>query len=327
MASNGSLPLHFSSTMQMINSLSGDQNKDAKKKEVALNGTKARKPVNSFVLYRSMMLDLYPQFTQAHRSRLIRQMWNLEQHKTSYSVMARVWTFIRDNSNYGDIRQYLNLAGTICGVVMPETWSGVYNCTIARQPNGNTILIQVALPGPIPPANEIDDSGLLQQLISDGLPLENASQLVTKMNEHQLHIMTVNMRQDFFAQDDTLGEAGRAAVGLTEQMNFNPVATFASVMGLNQNHSIFANGVNVVNVEDITNFDHSLIVSRGPQTHHRFKWDTITAHQAQPQDGAVDFVDIEESVRTYDYDQPNIWTNLVGQMTQAQFEAGELFRD
>lgn len=197
---------------------------------------------------------------------------------------------------------------------------------LVRGPNGIVDVVQPAPPAPgaIPTPRDIDEVTLLHDLIQNGLPLQRPAQLLAQIGEHQLRVMTVNKKQDFAAHDETLGENGRTVFEFNEQMNYNPIAAFADMLNVNPENSVFDFGVNIINVEDITNFDHSLVVATGPQTHHRFGWDSHTAHQVQPGDGAINPVAVENSVNMYDFNQPNMWTNFNGQMTQTEFDAGRL---
>lgn len=289
-------------------------------------GAGIKKAVNSYIIFRSMMSPVFTTYTQADRSRFIRTMWASELHKTSYGLMARVWTFIRDNTNYRCLPQFLAGAGIICGIVPPDTFLQLYNMMLVRMPvTGRIELLQAAPPAPgrIPAPRDLSDFDLLHELLLKGLPVERPAQLLQQMAEHSLHVMTVNRKQDFPVHDETLGEAGRAITGFTQQMDFNPISTFADLLQMESTNSFFDFGVNVIDVEDISNFDSSAVVATGPQTHYRFQWDSTTAHHAQPESSAIDNITPEHIPKIFDLDQPNQWDNLCGQMTQREYEAGK----
>lgn len=308
----------------------------------------AKKAVNNYILFRckvnsvialpthfqmyltevAMMSPIFPNWTQADRSRFIRTMWDQEQHKTTYGLMARVWTFIRDNSNYRNLTQFLAGAGIITCITGPDVWLDMYHMQLVRLPSGEVDLLQLVAPAPgtISPPRDLTDFDLLHELILKGLPLDRPAQLLQQMAEHSLHIMTVNKKQDFPSLNDDLGKNGRAVLGFTQQMEYNPVATFADILSMDPNDGFFNLGVNVIDVEDIANFDRTQAVTTGPHTQYRFQWDTTTAHQAQLQDGAIDTVAAEDAGKVWDLDQPNAWDDLTGQITHREYEAGKSFR-
>lgn len=246
-------------------------------------------------------------------------------NKEMYSLFGRVWTFIRDNSNYSCLSEFLSRAGAICDMPAPSSWLELYNMMLVTQTNGSVELLQVAplAPGRIPNPRNISDYELLHQLILTGLPFERPAQLLAQMGENSLHVMTVNRQQDFSSHDETLGAAGRAATGFTQQMDYNPISTFAEILGVESSNSIFDSGVNIQNVSDITDFDDSAVLDAGPQTQYRFEWDTTTLHHAQPRAGTIDRIVIEDNPMMYEMDQPNMWENLGGQVTQRQYQLGK----
>lgn len=258
-----------------------------------------KKAVNNYILFRckhayspfasdvslteqAMMNPIFPNWTQADRSRFIRAMWEQEQHKTTYGLMARVWTFIRDNSNYRNLAQFLASAGIITCITGPDVWLELYHMELVRIPSGEVDLLQLIAPAPgaIPSPRDLTDFDLLHELILKGLPLERPAQLLQQMAEHSLHIMTVNKKQDNLFHNEDLGKNGRAVVGFAQQMDYNPVATFADILSMDPADSFFNLGVNVIDVENIADFDRSQAVSTGLQTQYRFDWDTNTAYHA-----------------------------------------------
>lgn len=271
-----------------------------------------------------MMSPIFPDWKQSERSRFIRSMWGYEQHKNVWSVIARVWTFIRDNSNYRLLDQYLVGATSVCNLVDPHAWLQLYNCILVRAPDGTAQLFQTAPPaaGAIRAPFAIGDVELLRRLIERGLPVEKPRQLLAQIIDHRQHVLNFNATQDFSTNDETLARPGREFSEFTDQLNYNPVASFAEMLQFEPNSMIFDNGVNIVDVEDVTNFDQSLVLSSGPQTQRRFNWDTTTVHHAQPTDGSIDPVMFEQCTRIYDLDQPNIWDGLTGQTNERDWEAG-----
>nr|AVP71781.1 MAT1-1-1 [Juglanconis oblonga]AVP71785.1 MAT1-1-1 [Juglanconis oblonga] len=303
-------------------------NKVEKKKVTVQAGTKgiaAKKAVNNYIIFRSMMSPLYPNFTQAQRSRFVKSMWEVELSKTSYGLMGRVWTFIRDNTDYRGLTEYLAGAGIICGVVSPDNFNKAYNLSFILQNDGSVDLVQTSpvLPGSIPPARNLSDFELLKELLLRGLPVERPMQLGKQMAEHYMHVMTVNKKVDFPVIEEVLAQSGRAVVGFTAQMDYNPIATCAELLKLQPTDAMFDFGVNVIDTEDITTFDPSMVLSIGPQTHRRYQWDTTTAHYAQPNCGAVNVTAVEDNVKIYNLANPHMWDNISGQVTQRDFVAAQ----
>lgn len=93
------------------------------------------------------------------------------------------------------------------------------------------------------------DYKLLHQLILKGLPLERPAQLMAQMGENSLYTMTGRKHHDFQSRHKPLGEAGKAVVGFTQQMDFNPICTFTEILDIEPSNGIFDFGVKCIDTE------------------------------------------------------------------------------
>lgn len=114
-------------------------------------GTKvitAKKAVNGYIIFRSAMSALFPACTQSQRSTFVRIMWEKEQHKTSYSLIGKVWTHIRNNTQYRDLTTFITGAQRICGVVPTDEFFCTYNLSFFQHPDSSIELLQTMPVGP-----------------------------------------------------------------------------------------------------------------------------------------------------------------------------------
>ncbi|KAK7743799.1 hypothetical protein SLS53_003818 [Cytospora paraplurivora] len=276
-----------------------------------------KKGVNNFILFRRMGMELFRNLPQSERSPIIRVMWEQERHKSSWSLMARVWTFIRDHSEYDNIRQYLVCAIDLIRTVPPEAWLDTYKMALVRGNNGRVTLRQKAQPGFIRAPRDLSDFELLKGVVLRGLAVQDAEGLLLKMLHHSNHMMTVTTAD----ADATIHDTAKADETFVNAMNYDPLSTFAELLGLPANTNALDFGVNVIDVEDVTNFDDSMVTSTGNHTHLRYQFDTTTAHMAHPQSSSLDMAS-QESNNAFDLAMPGQWQSIDGQMSQTEFAAG-----
>lgn len=288
-------------------------------------------------------MELFRDQPQSSRSALVRAMWAVERHKSTWALMARVWTFIRDRSEaggYSNIRQYLFCAMDLVRTVPPEAWLATYNMVLFRDDSGGdgkssgVVLRQVAPPAPgaIAAPRELSDFDLLKGVVLRGLAVADPEGLLRAMLEGANHVMTVNTGNNTVNNTMTVNTVnnGRADEAFVSAMDHDPLGTFATLLDLPGRSSAFDAGVNVIDVADVTaTADYDFLVgSAGAHTHVRFQWDTSTAHVAAASAGALDAASCfyeEDGGRNgaYDLDVPGQWLGMDGQVTQAALEAGE----
>nr|AVP71794.1 MAT1-1-1 [Ophiognomonia clavigignenti-juglandacearum] len=273
----------------------------------------AKKAVNGYIIFRSAMSALFPACTQSQRSTFVRIMWEKEQHKTSYSLIGKVWTHIRNNTHYRDLPTFITGAQRICGVVPTDEFFSTHNLSFFQHPDNTIELLQTMPVGPdtIPLARDLSDFQLLNEMLESGLPVDSPTQLGKSMGEHSLHIMTMNQKSPVFANF--------IQASFTPQVDADPVTACAQLLHLDSNNSLFDAGVNVVECEDITRYDTSNVLADGT-LHRRFEWDTTTAHVAAPECISFDLAHFEDNPKVYDIcHQPNMLSTVTGQTTQHEF--------
>ncbi|KUI72760.1 Mat- sexual cell fertilization-promoting factor [Cytospora mali] len=274
-----------------------------------------KKGVNNFLLFRRMAMMLFHNLPQSERSPIIRVMWEKERHKSSWALMARVWTFIRDNSEYDNIWQYLCCAIDLIRTVPPEAWLATYNMLLVEANDGSMTLRQYAEPACIRAPRDLSDFELLKGVVMRGLAVEDPEGLLRKMLQHANHLMTITTMAAEVSTDDT----AKADDAFVNSMTYDPIATFAELLGLPANANAFDFGVNVIDVEDVTNFDDSLVNSIGNHTHLRYQFANSTAHIARPDSGSLD-LGSQEANTTFDLGVPEQWQNIDGQISQSEYQ-------
>lgn len=287
-----------------------------------------KKGVNNFLLFRSkfimfqnlctagscalgMAMMLFHNLPQAERSPIIRAMWDQERHKPSWSLMARVWTFIRDNSEYKNIFQYLCCAIDLIRTVPPEAWLATYKMVLVEA-NGSQTLRQYANPGFIRAPRDLSDFELLKGVVMRGLAVNDPEGLLRKMLQNSNHLMT--------ATKMGVDDPAKADEAFFNAMNYDSINTVADLLGLPAADNSLDFGINVIDVADVTNFDDSLVTSTGGHTHLRFHFDTSTTHLARPQSGSLDLVS-QETNNIFDMQIPHQWEQYGGQMSQDEYES------
>lgn len=244
-------------------------------------------------------------------------MWEKEQHKTSYRLIGKSWTFVRDNTTFRDLSAFVALAQKICDVVPPEKFFQTYNLDFIQHLNGTIELIQTtpARHG-VPPARNLSDFELLDEMLENGLPVDDPRLLGKMMGDSARKVHVMDVQKHSFIQESP-GESGRAAAGFTLQMNFDPISACAELLQLDSNHNIFDNGVNVLDVESIEHTAEFDPLATGPQTYRRYQWVQSSAHIAQPQNGAIDLTNMEENIKMYDFHHPNMFDAVSHQSTES----------
>lgn len=263
-------------------------------------------------------MELFRDLPQSERSPIIRAMWEQERHKSSWSLMARVWTFIRDHSEYDNIRQYLFCAIDLIRTVPPEAWLDTYNMVLVKANNGSVALRQQAQPGFIRAPRDLSDFELLKGVVLRGLAVSDAEGLLLKMLHHSNHMMTVTTSDG----SATAGSTGKADEAFVEAVNHDPLGAFAELLGFPADTSALDLGVNVIDVDDVTSFDDSVVTSTGAYTHLRFQYDTTTAHMAHAACGSLDMAS-QEVNGAFDLGMPGQWQGIDGQVSEAQLAAGK----
>jgi hypothetical protein len=181
--------------------------------------------------------------------------------------------------------------------------------------DGNVTLRQYAEPTRIGVPRDLSDFELLKGVVMRGLAVEEPERLLRKMLQHSNHMMTITTLDGNVSTDDP----AKADDIFVNSMNHDPLATFAELLGLSANNDAFNFGVNVIDVEDVTNFDDTLVNSTGSHTHLRYQYDTSTAHLARPQAGSLN-LDSQHGNISFDLGMPQQWQNYSGQISQSDYQ-------
>nr|AVP71791.1 hypothetical protein [Juglanconis sp.] len=121
------------------------------------------------------------------------------------------------------------------------------------------------------------------------------------MDEHPLHVMTINKKQDSSIIEEIPYETDRAVVGFTAQMYYSPITTFASILEL-----------------DTTN------TSSQPAPRSTTNNGIVPQSIKLSRSGAVDMVLAEDHAKACDLDRPDIRDNIRGQMIERDYITGRM---
>nr|BAE93756.1 mating type gene [Diaporthe sp. 930811-17] len=271
-----------------------------------------KKSVNAYIIYRVVMSLIFASIPQAQRSAYIRAMWEKEHHKTAWSLIAKVWTHIRDFSGgFTNLVQYAAAAMRETRVVTPDRWLNTYHMVLVRDQDGIVTLRQHHVPS-IPAARQLTDVELLFGVLRRGLPVNNPVQLLDSLVKSQNHYMAVSTFPGGVAVP---GRANQNFVGTTD---YDPITTFTYLSQLAPADSFLAAGVNIIDAERPDVFDADLLTNPGTGTitEDGFEFDDSTAHLALLGNGALDMSSMMDAPQNFEIGIPPQWDDFSGQITQ-----------
>lgn len=259
---------------------------------------------------------------QSERSAIIRVMWEAERHKTSWALMARVWTFIRDQTEYNNIVAFLACAIDLIRTVPPDVWLATYKMVLVKDREGKVTLRQYGQPEHIRAPRDLSDFELLKGVVLRGLSVDDAEGLLRKMLQRSNHMMTVTTMDAEVITDvtDVTDDPDKADESFVNSVNQDPVMTFVELLGLPVTDNVFNFGVNVIDTNDVTNFNDTLVTTTGAHTHMRYQFDTSTVHLTRPEADSLD-MNTQETNIAFDLGLPEQWQNHDGQISQGDYSA------
>lgn len=264
----------------------------------------------------AIMQHVFTDYPQADRSPFIREMWEKEFYKPTWSLIGKVWTHVRDFSGgFNSTLQFAVAAIEETGLTQPDLWLNTYNMVLVRDNNGSITLRQHRPPTSIPEPRQLTDVELLFRVLKRGLPVKNPVDLLDKLVKSQKHYMTVT---------DQNAPSGLADIDFDNAINDVPFDAFSYFVELAPAHNFFERGVAVTDGSVIGSIriDDALL-STTDHTIGGFEFDNSTAHLTVPNNGALNTNTMTDASQVLDMGLPPHWDGISGQITQNAHQIGQ----
>lgn len=265
----------------------------------------------------AIMQHVFTDYPQADRSPFIREMWEKEFHKPTWSLIGKVWTHVRDFSGgFNSTLQFAVAAIEETGLTQPDLWLNTYNMVLVRDNNGSITLRQHRPPTSIPEPRQLTDVELLFRVLKRGLPVKNPVDLLDKLVKSQKHYMTVT---------DKNVPSGDADINFDNAINDAPFDAFSYFTGLAPTQSFFERGVAVTDGSVIGSMriDDALFSTRGNHTIGGFEFDNSTAHLTVFNNGALNANTMTDASQVLEMGLPPQWDGISGQITENAHQIGQ----
>ncbi|KKY31411.1 putative mating type protein [Diaporthe ampelina] len=255
------------------------------------------------------MQHIFSNYPQSERSAFIREMWEKEFHKTAWSLIAKVWTHIRDYSGgFNSTLQYAVAAIEEARLTQPDRWLSTYNMVLVRDNAGGITLRQHSEPTGVPEPRQLTDVELLFRVLKRGLPVKNPVQLLDILVRSQKHYMNVS--------DKTAVPLGMADTNFVDATNNGPLTALSYVARLAPAHGFFERGVSNIETLGTIRVDDDLLISPLDHTFGGFQFDSSTAHLTLPTNGALDVNTMTDATQIFEMGVPTQWDGFSGQVSE-----------
>lgn len=188
-----------------------------------------KKKVNGFMAFRSYYAGIFQDRPQKERSPLITLLWQKEALKSRWTIMANVFSRIRDFAGTTKGRMamngFLRVACPLMGITKPCDYLQRHNWQLQFVPNlspeHDTALKYEIFQSELPHiVDEVEipttETELLRACVQGGFPFENSAQLIRNMEDSSLAIM---------ARTAPLGAASQAQHISQDQINHHFINT------------------------------------------------------------------------------------------------------
>lgn len=261
------------------------------------------------------MQHVFSDYPQGERSPFIREMWDKEVHKPTWSLIGKVFTHIRDFSGgFNSSLQYVVAAIEETRLTQPDRWLNTYNMMLVRDNNGTITLRQHTEPASLPEPRQLTDVELLFHVLKRGLPVKNPVELLNSLVRSQKHYMTVS---------DPAMPSGKADPNFINATNNDPLAALSYLSGLAPTESFFERGVGNMEALGTTRVDDALLTMPGDFTFGGLHFDDSTAHLTLPNNGALESSTMADMSQVFEMGVPHQWDNFSGQISQHDHQIGQ----
>ncbi|GLA12459.1 hypothetical protein AnigIFM62618_008404 [Aspergillus niger] len=82
-----------------------------------------RRPLNSFIAFRSYYSVMFPDLTQKAKSGILRFLWQNDPFKAKWAIVAKAYSIIRDDHDNGvSLETFLKLNANLIGIIEPDRY-------------------------------------------------------------------------------------------------------------------------------------------------------------------------------------------------------------
>nr|AEP03790.1 mating type protein MAT1-1-1 [Fusarium sacchari]BAE94379.1 MAT1-1-1 protein carrying alpha-box domain [Fusarium sacchari] len=158
--------------------------------------SKAKRPLNAFMAFRTYYLKLFPDTQQKNASGFLTQLWGGDPHRNKWALIAKVYSFLRDQLGKGTVNlsAFLGIACPLMNMVEPSVYIEVLGWqqtapqgVLTFQQNTDIMKANLARRFNVQPTTEID---LLTSVLSAGYFTDFSQVLLMRMWACQNGIMT-----------------------------------------------------------------------------------------------------------------------------------------
>nr|QFP39738.1 mating type protein 1-1-1 [Fusarium sp.] len=158
--------------------------------------SKAKRPLNAFMAFRTYYLKLFPDTQQKNASGFLTQLWGGDPHRNKWALIAKVYSFLRDQLGKSTVNlsAFLGIACPLMNMIEPSLYIEVLGWQqtasqgiVTFQQNTDVMKANLACPVNAQPTTEID---LLTSVLSAGYYTDFSQVLLMRMWACQNGIMT-----------------------------------------------------------------------------------------------------------------------------------------
>ncbi|KAL4930216.1 mating-type protein MAT alpha 1-domain-containing protein [Aspergillus undulatus] len=100
---------------------------DSKPRPTSSKGRRAldgkRRPLNSFIAFRSFYSAIFPDITQKSKSGILRFLWQNDPSKANWTILAKAYSIIRDEYDTEvSLESFLSLCAELIGILQPDRY-------------------------------------------------------------------------------------------------------------------------------------------------------------------------------------------------------------
>ncbi|KAL4799420.1 mating-type protein MAT alpha 1-domain-containing protein [Aspergillus venezuelensis] len=82
-----------------------------------------RRPLNSFIAFRSFYSTIFPEITQKSKSGILRFLWQNDPFKAKWTILAKAYSMVRDGHDTEvSLESFLTLSADLIGILQPDRY-------------------------------------------------------------------------------------------------------------------------------------------------------------------------------------------------------------
>ncbi|KAL4957613.1 mating-type protein MAT alpha 1-domain-containing protein [Aspergillus filifer] len=227
-----------------------------------------RRPLNSFIAFRSFYSTIFPDITQKSKSGILRILWQNDPFKAKWTILAKTYSIVRDGHDTEvSLESFLTLSADLIGILQPDRYLDAMGWELTLNDQQQYTMARVKTPtateAQLSTNYSVDD--LIKHCYATGYVTEDKRKKETQSRNTPVMAfatqptLVVNRNDNFhIARNDTIVATDRHGSATMEPPS--PESTEAT-------ESPYSNGMVSPMVEDAAfDFPNVSGVYRGPQT-------------------------------------------------------------